>query len=446
MARLHKGSNACGDMATGLTSMPDTCTDIADVVYLELSPVNSVSDSTTLPIEFYVKGTPEFYIDLSKTEIWFLVKVVHKDGTDLEEDENAGPVNLFPHAMISQIDLYMNDELVTKNSGLYAYRAYMETSMSYGHVAKHSWLESSLYFADQHGDAFDQCDPAGVPINTGYLSRWKLTAQSKPVDMIFRPHLDMFMQHRPILQNVDIRLKLTRTPAEFCLMSSTDKEYKVVIMQATLIVRTVKLNTPVVMEHKKSLEHNSKALYPHRRVEMQSFTIPSGVLSHTRSNVVTGHLPRRVVVALTTNQAFNGVYSRSYCRFQPHGLIKINLLVNGRSLPANGYTPQFTDKDGSGVQCVRCFNALSSVCKMTHTDNGNAISRRAFEDGYTMFAFMVFEDWSDESFGLVHEGNIQLEMRFGVATPEVLNTIVYCEYENTLSIDKHGGVSLDYYA
>jgi hypothetical protein len=446
MARLHKGSSACGDMGPGLTKMPDTCTDVADVVYLELSPVNSVSDSSTLPIEFYVKDIPEYYLDLTQSEVVFEIKVDHKDGTPLEEDEKVGPVNLFPHAMISQADLYLNDELVTKNSGLYPYRAYMETTMTYGPLAKQSWLEASLYYADQPGGAFDQTDGAALPINTGFISRSKLIAQSQTTDMIFRPHIDMFMQPRPILANVDMRLKLTRTPAEFCIMAGTDKTYRVVLMRATLIVRTVKMNSPVVIEHKNALEHNGKALYPHRRVEMQSFTIPSGVLSHTRSNIVTGHLPRRVVVALTTNQAFNGVYDRSYCRFRPHGLSKINLLVNGRSLPTNGYTPNFTKKDGNGVQCIRCFNALSSVCKTTHTDNGNGISRRAFEDGYTMFAFSVFEDWSDEAFGLVHEGNIQLEMRFDVATPEVLNAIVYCEYENTLSIDKHGSVTLDYYA
>ena len=446
MARLHKGSKACGDIESELMRMPDTCTDIADVVYVELAPVNSVSDSTTLPLEFYYKGTPEFYPDLNQSYMYYVVKVTHKDGTPLAKNECVGPVNLLPHAMISQIDLYLNDELVTKNNGLYPWRAYMETTCSYGLNAKQSWLESSLFYADQHGAPFDMTDPGSTPINGGYLARAKYTAESQSVDMVFRPHLDLFMQPRPILENVDIRLRLTRTPAEFCLMAEAGKSYKITIEHALFVVRTVKLNTAVAIHHRNALQHNGKALYPHRRVEMQSFTIPSGVLSHTRSNIVTGRLPRRIIVVLTTNQAFNGVYSRSYCRFQPHGVNKINLLVNGRSLPTSGYTPQFTNTEGSGVNCSRCFHALSSVCKMTNTDSGNGITRRAFEDGYTMFAFMLFEDWSDESFGLVHEGNVQLEMRFDTSTKEVLNAILWCEYENTISIDKHGGVTLDVHA
>jgi hypothetical protein len=170
MARLHKGSKACGDIQAELLRMPDTCTDIADVVYVELAPVNSVSDSTTLPIEYYYKGTPEFYPDLSQSEIYFEVKATHKDGTALAKGEAVGPVNLLPHAMISQIDLYLNDELVTKNSGLYPWRAYIETMCSYGQNAKLSWLESSMFYADQHGDAFDMTDPAGSTINTGFIS------------------------------------------------------------------------------------------------------------------------------------------------------------------------------------------------------------------------------------------------------------------------------------
>jgi hypothetical protein len=445
MARLHKGSKTCGDMQSELLRMPDTCTDIADVVYVELAPVNSVSDSSTLPIEYYYKGTPEFYPDLSQSELYFEVKATRKDGTALEKGEAVGPVNLLHHAMISQIDLYLNDELVTKNSGLYPWRAYMESTLSYGQNAKLSWLESSMFYADQHGDAFDMTDPAGSKINTGFISRAKYIAESQTADMLFRPHLDMFMQPRPILENVDIRLRLTRTPAEFCLMASSGNEYKLTIVNALFILRTVKLNTAVAIHHREALKHNGKALYPHRRVEMQSFTIPAGVLSHTRGNVVTGRLPRRIIFALTTNQAFNGVYTRSYCRFQPHGVNKINLLVNGRSLPTSGYTPQFSSTDPTGVRCTRCFNALASVCKLTHTDAGNSITRRAYEDGYTMFAFMLFEDWTDTTFGLVHEGNVQLEMRFATSTAEVLNGIMWCEYENTTSIDKHGVVMQDVY-
>ena len=445
MSRLHNGSKACGSVYTDLSKVPDTCTDIDDVIYTEIPPVNSVSDSSNLPLEYYVKGTPGFYPDLSGTEIYMMMRVDHVDGTPLAPKETVGAVNNFPHAMFSQIDLWLNDQLVTSNNGLYPYRAYFEDLLSYGSDAKSSWLESSMFHADQH-DAFDQTDGTRTPINIGYMVRSRYIAESKVADVIFRPHLDMFMQERPVLANVDIRLKLTRTSPEFCLMSGSGLSYKITITHAAMFVRLVRLNDPVVVQHKHILHTNGKVVYPLRKVDMQTFTIGSGLLSHTRPNIITGQLPRRLIVGFTSNQALNGVYTQSYCRFRPYAINQINLLVNGRSVPARPYTPNFIDKNGSGKQYVRCFNALSQVCKLTHTDNGNVVNRASYADGYTLFAFNLAEDWSEDVFGLVREGSVQLEIRFAVPTPVVLNAVVYCEFENTLSIDKNGAVSLDYYA
>ena len=437
---MHNGSKACGSVYTDLTRMPDTCTDIEDVIYIEVPPVNSVSDSSNLPLEFYVKGTPDYYPDLSSTEILGLVKVTHADGTALDDKEHVGPVNNFAHAMFSQIDLWLNDQLVTNNNGLYPNRAYFETLLSHGITA--TWLEGSMFHVDTH-DGFDQTNPSGSPINIGYIVRSKYIAKSKVADFIFRPHLDMFMQERPVLNNVDIRLKLTRSSPEFCLMAVGGVSYKISITHAALFVRCVKLNSPVMLQHKHVLSTNGKAVYPLRKVDMQTFTIGAGLLSHVRPNIITGHLPRRIIVGFTTNKAVNGVYPHSYCRFRPYGVNHINLLVNGRSVPSRPYTPNFIDSNGSGVQYARCYNALSQVCKLTHTDRGNAITRAGYGDGFTLFAFSLAEDWGDDVFGLVREGTVQLEVKFAVPTPEVLNSTVYCEYEKTICIDKNGTVSLD---
>jgi hypothetical protein len=441
MSRVHHGSKSCGSVFTDLTAMPDTCTDIDEVIYIEVPPINSVSDSSNLPLEFYVKGTPDYYPDLSGSEILLMFKVTHDDGTKLTDKENVGVVNNFAHAMFSQIDLWLNDQMVTNNNGLYPYRAYFETHLSYGPAAKNSWLQGPMYHADQH-DAFEQTDLTAVPINVGYLSRAKYIAQSKTADVIFRPHLDMFMQERPVLNNVDIRLKLTRSTPEFSLMAGTEHKYKISITHAAMFVRCVKLNTAVMLQHKHVLTTNGKVVYPLRRVDMQTFTIGSGLLSHVRPNIITGQLPRRIIIAFTTNKALNGVYAHSYCRFRPYGVNRINLLVNGRSVPSRAYTPNFIDTNNSGVQYARCFNALSQVCKHTHTDSGNTITRSAYGDGYTMFAFNLSEDWGEDMLGLVREGTVQLEVRFAVPTPEVLNAIVYCEYEKTISIDGNGTVLL----
>jgi hypothetical protein len=414
---------------------------------MEIPPVNSVSESASLPLEFFIKGMPEHYPDLHGSEIYMKVKIVHEDGTHIGKDEKVGPVNLFAHSMFSQIDLYINDELVTKNQSLYPYRAYLETLLNYGDDAKNSWLESCIYHPDTEGEAFDQTDPAGIPINSGYIARSNYAAESKTFDMVWRPHLDMFMQPRPLLNNVNVRLKLTRSKPEFCLMSGAgDKRYIIMITHAAFFARMVKVNAPLATEHRHILEHNGKMYYPVKRVDMNSFTIPSGVLSHTRTNLVNGQLPKRLLLGLTSNISYNGSYRNSPFKFSHWGINKICLIVNGRSVPTRPFTPNFID-GGSGVQYTRCFHALSSVCSGTSYGNfGNGITRKAYANGYTLFAFSICEDGGVETFGLIRDGNVQLEMSFASPTANVLNAVIYLEYENTLSIDKHGAVSLDYYA
>ena len=45
---------------------------------------------------------------------------------------------------------------------------------------------------------------------------------------------------------------------------------------------------------------------------------------------------------------------------------------------------------------------------------------------------------------VIKEGTVQLEMEFGTPIAEVVNVILYIEYENVVTIGKHGDVSLDY--
>jgi len=105
-------------------------------------------------------------------------------------------VNLFLHSLFSQVDVSLNGTLVTTASDMYAYRAYIETLLSYGKDAKQSQLTCSLFYKDTAGkfdnlglEAGDNVDP-----NPGYVQRNQFIRQSRTVDMIGRIHTDLFFQ------------------------------------------------------------------------------------------------------------------------------------------------------------------------------------------------------------------------------------------------------------
>lgn len=440
---LHKGSKPYTVLGEELISMPDTYTDVEDDLYIQVPPVNSVTDSPNMPVEYARKGTPDHHTDLSNSEIHIQVRVVNIDGSKTDDKENVTPINMFPHAMFNQIDVYVNEELVTKNNSLYAYRAYISTVLSYGFEAKQSWLERELYYGDTHGEPFDSYD-VNLPKNTGLFVRNELSNGSKIIDMIFKPHTDLFMQSRPIPPNTDIRISMSRSLPQFCLMGSGDKTYNVQIVQATLYLRLLKLNDPIIIFHQEVLNRGALMMYPMRRVQMQSFTIGASTMSHTRPNVVNGQLPRRIIMGITTNKAFVGSYDKNPFRFRAFHLRKANLVVNGRCVPSRPYTPNFCPLSKNGMQFIRCFSAATTLGGVTYGNKGCNITRNQYADGYTLIPFTITPDYHENTFGLLREGSVQLELEFSQGTPEVLNVILYLEYENTMSIGKNNDVKIDY--
>ena len=77
------------------------------------------------------------------------VKVTRANGNDLDAAEPVGPVNNWLHSLWSQVDLSLNGTLVTASSNSYAYRAYIETMLSYGFDAKSTQLTNQLWYKDK---------------------------------------------------------------------------------------------------------------------------------------------------------------------------------------------------------------------------------------------------------------------------------------------------------
>ncbi len=65
MALLHRMSGECIKSELDLFTVPMTQTVIEKNSYLEVAPLSAISDSS--PLEFFIAGTGEDYIDLNNT-------------------------------------------------------------------------------------------------------------------------------------------------------------------------------------------------------------------------------------------------------------------------------------------------------------------------------------------------------------------------------------------
>lgn len=187
MAFVHHESQECTKSELDLFTIPATQTSITKGQWIEYHPLSNITDSG--PIEFNVSGTGEEYLDLARTQLFVKAKITKANGTALDPNTEVGPVNLFLHSLFSQVDVSLNERLISPSTNTYPYRAMIETLLNYGEEAKTSQLSMAMFYKDTPGK-MDAVNPVAedADANTGLKARYEFTKQSNTVDMmISRP-------------------------------------------------------------------------------------------------------------------------------------------------------------------------------------------------------------------------------------------------------------------
>ena len=86
---------------------------VEKVYFTEARPISSI-DSEDPPIEIVVSGAGAEYI-----YIYVKAKITKSDGTDLDGPTSTGIVHLPFQSFISQMDVYLNNKLVSLNTNNY---------------------------------------------------------------------------------------------------------------------------------------------------------------------------------------------------------------------------------------------------------------------------------------------------------------------------------------
>ena len=134
MAFIHDQSCECAKTELDIFSVPPTQTGIEYGNYVEYHPLSSITDSG--PIEFDVSSSGQNYLDFANTQLLVKAKITSGNGDDITDADHVGGVNLFLHSLFHQVDVSLNDVQVSQSAGTYAYRAYIESLLSYGPMLK----------------------------------------------------------------------------------------------------------------------------------------------------------------------------------------------------------------------------------------------------------------------------------------------------------------------
>ncbi|PVD35060.1 hypothetical protein C0Q70_06341 [Pomacea canaliculata] len=230
MALIHPKS--CESVHSGLDlfSVPPTQTAVEEGSFVEYYPLSAIS--TGAPIEFCINGATEDYLDLSNTFLHVRAKVTEADGSDLADGKDVAPINYWLHSLFSQVDISLNDTLITSSDNTYPYRAYLEATLNFGSEAKKGHMTAALYYRD----SANHLDDTQGDANAGLKIRRDMTAKSKEIDMMGRLHADIMHQERYMLPGVDVKIRLIPSKAAFNLIAhDEDGGYRSTITHASLL-------------------------------------------------------------------------------------------------------------------------------------------------------------------------------------------------------------------
>ena len=136
MAFVHPQSCGCMKSELDTFTVPSTQTSIETGNWVEYSPIATLCDGNDN--EFCVSGSGQDYLEAANTQLYVKARILQADGTAITGDAQVRPINLFLYSLYSDVEVSLNETPSTSSNNTYAYRAYIETELSYGTTAKQS--------------------------------------------------------------------------------------------------------------------------------------------------------------------------------------------------------------------------------------------------------------------------------------------------------------------
>ena len=290
-------------------------------------------------------------------------------------------------------------------------------------------------FTHDTANHLDELDPTKE--NKCLQIRNSYTEQSKPVELIGRPHADLFHQGRLIVNGLPIKIVFHRNKDDFSLMTSVNTP-KIKIIDAVLCVRKVQLTAHKFAQIQQTLEKNV-ICYPINRVIVKTHSISSGLTSLNWDNIILGQLPNRIFLGMVDNDAFTGNYKKNPFNFKHFDVREIAVYVNGKTL-SSPLKLNFEQNE-----YLEAYRGLFITTGKINRDEGIGLTRKDFPNGYSLFGFDLSPALCNGGHQEpIKEGSLRINLEFAKALPNTVALILYAEFDNIIKVNKVRGVLKDY--
>ena len=323
-------------------------------------------------LQFEVLGDRNNFIYLQRTCLEIVARIVRSNGNVLRTHatEAANRVTTYfvsnpLSSIFSECTLSLNGEKISTTNANFDHKIFIETKFSYGNDAKKTWLAYQGYYYEENS-AIDGNGRRAEDV----MERKGFVAASNQLKLFGKIACDFLSCDKHLLSGVTIRLSLRRSPNDFVVISEDEaKHYKVQINEANLYVRKMTVTDYVLSLIEKTLLKNP-AIYNYIEVVPKTFLATAGVKSWRQEDVFAKEPVRRMIVAMSINEAYFGTNRTNPFHYQKFGLNEIFVYKNG--LPIAG-TPISTSDN---------YNTLEALDFVLNTSHGICLAN--YDNHYVM--------------------------------------------------------------
>ena len=366
------------------------------------------------------------------------IRKLKSDGTleNMQAGENIGTINNIFQSLWSQVDLEINGTSITDPSEKwYAYKAYLETLLSYSANTKSILGQSRGWIPDDCSKFEDiGVDSTNDSTNKGYKTRRSLFAESKWVDFKIPLHFDISTVYKMLPPNVKLAITLHRNEDDFCIMQSSANtaKYKIEVEELRIKIRKYEVTKELMNYYNNSLKKKLPTLSIDRSL-LKTYTVQKGSSDLTRYGVLSGkQLPEQVLVFMVDDSAYNGNKNSNPFNFKHNNLKEASLIVNGVHEPYDMYKLDIKNN----IKNEHYVNFLENTGIQAFNDSEHGVS---FDDYYGG-SFILAWDRSFDKCNRYHKhhtdsGTIDINLKTETPLSKNIKIVIYATYGTSLAID-----------
>ena len=385
----------------------------------------------TGPYDFIIPSDGQDWIDLPYTRLEGLIEIKKLDGSLLTATDLNAYVNLLPHAIFKQIEVYINGTLVSDlSTPTYPWKCMIEKLLSYPEDVKKTALQLEMYDEDtlnkEHVFTLD-CK--------SFKSRHTKAMNGKCYFSIVL-HSDIFHSVKYLMPGCEIKLKLIRNSDDFVLLGAT-KIAKTKISDLHLQVRRVTVEEGLLDKLESTLS-TRPAIYPLTPGKIKTATIFKDMKSDRVANIYRGILPKSIIFCFVKSKAFDGDVASNPFVFEHFDLNHFQVYINGEPHFPQPLQPDFE----SGDYCREYRWFLDNI-GLGHGSNAVGITMEDFKTN-KFFIPIDFSPNLSNGFDLTppQSGFIDVLLSYKNPLPQNITMISYATFNEILTIDKERKVTL----